>query len=56
MVPTSWVTVVAFEGSIIAFGCCVAHATSRNLDETDEFVVTVLSAPLAGVQHVGGDT
>ena len=45
--PKSWVTMVAFEGPIIAFGCSVAHATYRNVVETDEFVVNVLSAPLA---------
>ena len=45
--PKSWVTMVAFEGPILAFGCNVAHATYANVIATNEFVVNVLSEPLA---------
>ena len=45
--PKSWVTMVAFAGPIVAFGCSVTHATYANVIETREFVVNVLGEPLA---------
>ena len=44
--PKSWVTMVAFAGPVVAFGCNVTHATYRNIVATDEFVVNVLTEPL----------
>ncbi len=44
--PKSWVTMVAFTGPIVAFGCNVTHATYANVRETREFVINVLSEPL----------
>ena len=46
LAPKSWVTMVAFTGPILAFGCNVTHATYRNVVETDEFVVNVLPESL----------
>lgn len=40
--PKSWVTLVAFAGPILAFGCNVTHSTYRNATATGEFVVNVL--------------
>ena len=45
--PKSWVTMVAFAGPIVAFGCNVNHTTYANVLETREFVVNVLSESLA---------
>ena len=45
--PKSWVTMAAFAGPVIAFGCNVAHATYRNVEATREFVVNVVPAGLA---------
>jgi flavin reductase (DIM6/NTAB) family NADH-FMN oxidoreductase RutF len=45
--PKSWVTMVAFAGPLVAFGCNVTHTTYRNVSVTGEFVVNVLPAPLA---------
>ncbi len=42
--PKSWVTLVAFDGPILAFGCNVTHATYRNATATSEFVVNVVPA------------
>ncbi len=44
--PKSWVTMVAFEGPIVAFGCNVTHRTYRNAADTGEFVVNALPQPL----------
>jgi flavin reductase (DIM6/NTAB) family NADH-FMN oxidoreductase RutF len=44
--PKSWVTMVAFEGPILAFGCNRTHTTYANILKTSEFVVNVPSAPL----------
>jgi flavin reductase (DIM6/NTAB) family NADH-FMN oxidoreductase RutF len=44
--PKSWVTMVAFAGPIVAFGCNVTHATYRNVVATEELVVNVLSESL----------
>jgi len=45
--PKSWVTMVAFAGPILAFGCNVTHATYANVIATNEFVINVLSESLA---------
>jgi flavin reductase (DIM6/NTAB) family NADH-FMN oxidoreductase RutF len=44
--PKSWVTMVAFAGPIVAFGCNVTHATYRNVVAMEEFVVNVLPESL----------
>ncbi len=45
--PKSWITMAAFDGPILAFGCSTEHATFRNADATGEFVVNVPSDALA---------
>jgi flavin reductase (DIM6/NTAB) family NADH-FMN oxidoreductase RutF len=45
--PKSWVTMVAFAGPIVAFGCNVTHATYSNVVATKEFVLNVLPESLA---------
>ncbi len=45
--PKSWITMVAFEGPIIAVGCNVTHATYRNVVATRDFVVNVVPDSLA---------
>jgi flavin reductase (DIM6/NTAB) family NADH-FMN oxidoreductase RutF len=45
--PKSWITMAAFGGPIVAFGCHVSHATYRNAAATGQFVVNVPSAELA---------
>ncbi len=45
--PKSWVTMAAFAGPVIAFGCNVGHTTYRNVAATEEFVVNVLPVSLA---------
>jgi flavin reductase (DIM6/NTAB) family NADH-FMN oxidoreductase RutF len=47
LAPKSWVTMVAFAGPIVAFGCNVGHTTYRNIAATGEFVVNVLPVSLA---------
>jgi flavin reductase (DIM6/NTAB) family NADH-FMN oxidoreductase RutF len=44
--PKSWVTMVAFEGPVVAFGCNVTHRTYQNAVETGEFVVNALPESL----------
>lgn len=45
--PKSWVTMAAFAGPVIGFGCNLAHATARNAADTGEFVVNVVGEELA---------
>jgi flavin reductase (DIM6/NTAB) family NADH-FMN oxidoreductase RutF/uncharacterized protein YciI len=45
--PKSWVTMAAFGGPVVAFGCTEEHLTLRNVEETGEFVINVPSEPLA---------
>ena len=45
--PKSWITMVAFAGPILAFGCSKRHTTYRNILETGEFVVNIPSEGLA---------
>lgn len=47
--PKSWVTMVAFEGPVLGFGCNVRHRTYQNIRDTGDFVVNVPPAPLASV-------
>ncbi|MDA8286106.1 MAG: flavin reductase family protein [Actinomycetota bacterium] len=44
--PKSWVSMAAFGGPIVAFGCTEAHRSLANVAETGEFVVNVVSEPL----------
>lgn len=45
--PKSWVTMVAFAGPLLGFGCNTGHRTYRNLEATGEFVVNVPDSALA---------
>ena len=45
--PKSWVTMVAFTGPIVAFGCNVAHTTYANVVATKVFVINILSESFA---------
>jgi flavin reductase (DIM6/NTAB) family NADH-FMN oxidoreductase RutF/uncharacterized protein YciI len=47
--PKSWVTMAAFAGPIVAFGCTEEHLTLRNVEATGEFVVNVVAEPLTDV-------
>ncbi len=47
--PKSWVTMAAFAGPVVAFGCNVGHTTYRNVAATEEFVVNVLPVSLAAL-------
>ena len=44
--PKSWISMMAFRGPVLAFGCHRSHATARNAEETGEFVVNVPSEAL----------
>jgi flavin reductase (DIM6/NTAB) family NADH-FMN oxidoreductase RutF/uncharacterized protein YciI len=37
--PKSWISMMAFRGPVLAFGCQRSHATARNAEEAGEFVV-----------------
>jgi flavin reductase (DIM6/NTAB) family NADH-FMN oxidoreductase RutF/uncharacterized protein YciI len=39
--PKSWISMMAFRGPILAFGCNQSHATARNAQATSEFVVNL---------------
>ncbi|MGE0306860.1 MAG: flavin reductase [Acidimicrobiia bacterium] len=43
----SWVSMAAFAGPIVGFGCNVEHRTSRNIEATGEFVINVADSTLA---------
>lgn len=45
--PKSWVSMAAFTGPILGFGCNTAHRTYRNIEATGEFVVNVPDSSLA---------
>lgn len=45
--PKSWITMVAFEGPVLGFGCNVDHLTYRNIEATGDFVVNVPDRTLA---------
>ena len=39
--PKSMVSMAAFAGPIVGFGCNVEHGTYRNIESTGEFVINV---------------
>ncbi len=39
--PKSWISMMAFRGPVLAFGCHRSHATARNAEQAGEFVVNV---------------
>jgi flavin reductase (DIM6/NTAB) family NADH-FMN oxidoreductase RutF/uncharacterized protein YciI len=39
--PKSWISMMAFRGPVVAFGCHSSHATARNAEEAGEFVVNI---------------
>lgn len=45
--PKSWISMMAFHGPVLAFGCHRSHATARNAEETGEFVVNIPPEALA---------
>jgi flavin reductase (DIM6/NTAB) family NADH-FMN oxidoreductase RutF len=47
LAPKSWVTMAALAGPVVAFGCNVTHTTYRNVEQTREFVLNAVPAPLA---------
>jgi len=58
--PKSWISMAAFAGPMLVFGCNVTHGTYRNLQREGSFVVNVPDASLADVvwalpEHHGGD-
>ncbi len=44
--PKSWISMMAFRGPVLAFGCHRSHATARNAEEAGEFVVNFPAEPL----------
>jgi flavin reductase (DIM6/NTAB) family NADH-FMN oxidoreductase RutF/uncharacterized protein YciI len=44
--PKSWISMMAFRGPVLAFGCHRSHATARNAEEAGEFVVNIPSEAL----------
>src|SRR5262245_22108941 len=47
LAPKCWITMAAFSGPILAFGCNTAHATYQNILATRAFVVNIPAEPLA---------
>jgi flavin reductase (DIM6/NTAB) family NADH-FMN oxidoreductase RutF len=47
LAPKSWVSMAAFAGPVVGFGCSTTHRTARNVAATGEFVVNVPDAGLA---------
>jgi len=45
--PKSWVSMMAFHGPVLAFGCHRSHATARNAETGGEFVVNIPPEALA---------
>ena len=45
--PKSWISMVAFSGPVLGFGCNVEHQTYRNIETTGEFVVSIPDQTLA---------
>jgi flavin reductase (DIM6/NTAB) family NADH-FMN oxidoreductase RutF/uncharacterized protein YciI len=45
--PKSWITMAAFAGPVLAFGCNVTHTTYEHVNATGEFVVNIPGEPLA---------
>ena len=47
--PKSWLSMMAFEPSLLALGCNLAHWTAQNILQRQEFVVNVPGDELADV-------
>lgn len=47
--PKSWISMMAFEPSILAIGCNLQHWTAQNILRSKEFVVNVPGAELAKI-------
>ncbi len=47
LAPKSWISMVAFEGPVLMFGCNLGHTTYRNAVATGCFVVNVPDSSLA---------
>jgi len=47
LAPKSWITMAAFAGPVVAFGCNAEHATYRNIIATREFIINVPAEPIA---------
>ncbi|MGE5136088.1 MAG: flavin reductase [Gemmatimonadota bacterium] len=45
--PKSWISMMAFRGPVLAFGCHRSHATARNAEVAGEFVVNIPPEALA---------
>jgi flavin reductase (DIM6/NTAB) family NADH-FMN oxidoreductase RutF len=45
--PKSWVSMAAFGGPVVAFGCTDRHLTLRNAEATGEFALNVVPVELA---------
>jgi flavin reductase (DIM6/NTAB) family NADH-FMN oxidoreductase RutF/uncharacterized protein YciI len=45
--PKSWISMMAFHGPVLAFGCHRSHATARNAETAGEFVVNIPPEALA---------
>ena len=45
--PKSWISMMAFHGPVLAFGCHRSHATARNAEMAGEFVVNIPPEALA---------
>jgi len=45
--PKSWVTMAAFKGPLIAFGCNVEHTTYKNIVKTQNYVINIPGEALA---------
>lgn len=44
--PKSWISMMAFRGPVLGFGCHRSHATARNAEQAGEFVVNIPPEPL----------
>jgi flavin reductase (DIM6/NTAB) family NADH-FMN oxidoreductase RutF/uncharacterized protein YciI len=44
--PKSWISMMAFRGPVLAFGCHRSHATARNAEQAGQFVVNIPSETL----------
>lgn len=55
--PKSWVSMMAFRGPVLAFGCHRSHATARNAETSGEFVEcrAHLECTLKSVTRLGAE-
>ena len=49
LAPKSWISMMAFEPSLLALGCNLAHWTARNILRSKEFVVNIPGAEMVDV-------